>query len=591
MLKMIKHINFHICILLVLGGMLTACEKETSVEKPNVILILTDDQGYGDIHMHGNDSISTPNMDLLGTEGVRLDRFYVSPVCAPTRASLLTGRYHLRTGTHWVTRGGENMHEEEVTLAELFKANGYATGIFGKWHNGSHYPEHPLGQGFDEFTGFCAGHWNNYFDTQLEHNGEMLPTDGYITDVLTDHALAFMDAHADEPFFCYLPYNAPHSPFQVPDKYFNKYKEMGLTDKNASVYGMVENIDDNISRILSRLEEAGKAEETLIIFITDNGPNGNRFNGGMLGRKGSVHEGGVRVPSFWYWPGKLAGGRVVEEITSHIDVFPTLVSLLGLDAVETLPQDGIDISSLLTGKKEEIAERSIFSHQFSRGGVQNYPGSFRTGQYRFVAYSEAKPELYDMEVDPGQSRNLADSLPELAGSFHEEYQAWIKEMRKDGFTIRPTQVGHEKASRVVLPAHEAELKGSITYQANQNGWANDWLVNWTSPKDTVSWDIEVVKEGTYTFSISHCLKEEDIGTEVVLTIGAKQLENVLKEAFYPEPYPSPDKVDREQEAYEKDWVSLNLGELTLEKGIYKLQLSAKNIRSEACELKDLTINR
>ena len=419
----------------------------------------------------------------------------------------------------------------------------------------------------------------------------MLPTEGYITDVLTDHALAFMDAHTDEPFFCYLPYNAPHSPFQVPDKYFNKYKEMGLTDKNATVYGMVENIDDNIARILSRLEETGKAEETLIIFITDNGPNGNRFNGGMLGRKGSVHEGGVRVPSFWYWPGTLNGGRVVEEITSHIDVFPTLESLLGLNAVETLPQDGVDISSLLTGEKEELTERSIFSHQFSRGGVQDYPGSFRTDHYRFVAYSEDKPELYDMRLDPGQSKNLADSLPELASNFHEEYKAWISEMRKDGFTIRPTQTGHAKSGKVILPAHEASLQGSITYQANKNGWANDWLVNWASEADTISWEIEVVEEGTYTFSISHCVKEENLGAEVILNIGAQQLVSGIKDAFYPEPYPSPDKVIRMQEAYEKDWASLELGELMLEKGVYTLKLSAMNIRSEACELKDLTISR
>ena len=588
---MIKYRNLYICALLLVGGAFMSCEKESSIEKPNVILILTDDQGYGDVHIHGNDSISTPNMDLLGTAGVRLDRFYVSPVCAPTRASLLTGRYHLRTGTHWVTRGGENMHEEEVTLAELFKANGYATGIFGKWHNGSHYPEHPLGQGFDEFTGFCAGHWNNYFDTQLEQNGEMVSTEGYITDVLTDHALAFMENHEDEPFFCYLPYNAPHSPFQVPDKYFNKYKEMGLTDKNATVYGMVENIDDNIERILSRVEEMGKTEETLVIFITDNGPNGNRYNGGMLGRKGSVHEGGVRVPSFWYWPGQLAGGRVVEEITSHIDVFPTLVSLLGLKDMETLPQDGRDISSLLTGEKEELAERNIFSHQFSRGGVQDYPGSFRTAQYRFVAYSEDKPELYDMMLDPGQSKNLADSLPELASSLHEEYKAWIREMRMDGFAIRPTQIGHDQARRVLLPAHEASLTGNISYMANQNGWANDWLVNWTSEGDIVSWEVEVVEEGTYDFSLSYCVKEENVGAKIILDIGSQKLESVISKPFYPEPYPSPDKVVRKQEAYEKDWESLNLGEMMLEKGVYKIQLSARNIQGEACELKSLTITR
>ncbi|MFB0554225.1 MAG: sulfatase-like hydrolase/transferase, partial [Phycisphaerae bacterium] len=172
---------------------------------PNVILIITDDQGWGDIHSHGNDKIDTPVMNKLAADGARFDRFFVSPVCAPTRASLLTGRYHLRTGTHGVTRGYENMRSEEVTIAEAIKQAGYATGCFGKWHNGAHYPYNPNGQGFDEFLGFCSGHWNNYFDTTLEHNGRLVKTKGYITDVLTDAAVRFIEKNKDRPFFCYIP--------------------------------------------------------------------------------------------------------------------------------------------------------------------------------------------------------------------------------------------------------------------------------------------------------------------------------------------------------------------------------------------------
>ena len=201
---------------------------------PNIVLVLTDDQGFGDIRSHGNDLINTPVHDRLALEGAQFDRFYVSPVCAPTRASLLTGRYHLRTGVHGVTRGHEIMRDEEVTIAELLKQNGYATGAFGKWHNGSQYPHHPNGQGFDEFLGFCAGHWNNYFDTTLDHNGQMVPSKGFMIDVVTDAAIEFIEKNKTKPFFCYLPYNTPHTPWQVPDKYFQKYMAMGIEDPKVA---------------------------------------------------------------------------------------------------------------------------------------------------------------------------------------------------------------------------------------------------------------------------------------------------------------------------------------------------------------------
>ncbi|HEX6984931.1 MAG TPA: sulfatase-like hydrolase/transferase, partial [Planctomycetaceae bacterium] len=205
-------------------------------DRPNVLLILTDDQGWGDIGSHGNEAVDTPNLDRLAGQGARFERFFVDPLCAPTRAALLTGRYSLRSGVHGVTRGHETMRTEEVTLAELFRDAGYATGCFGKWHNGRHYPNHPNGQGFDEFFGFCGGHWNNYFDTTLERNAEPVRTTGFITDVLTDEAIGFVRRNKDRPFFCYVPYNAPHWPPQVPDRYFEKYKARGLDDETATAY-------------------------------------------------------------------------------------------------------------------------------------------------------------------------------------------------------------------------------------------------------------------------------------------------------------------------------------------------------------------
>ncbi|OHB85228.1 MAG: hypothetical protein A2V98_26020 [Planctomycetes bacterium RBG_16_64_12] len=217
-----------------------ACAASISAaeaERPNVVLIMTDDQGWGDVRSHGNERIDTPAHDRLASEGARFDRFYVSPVCAPTRASLLSGRYHLRSGVHGVTRAYETMRSEEVTIAEILRSAGYATGCFGKWHNGFHFPYHPNGQGFEEFVGFCGGHWTIYFDTRLEHNGRPIATTGYIAYVLTDVAISFIRTNRDRPFFCYLPYNTPHSPFQVPIATSTNTRPEGWTTRSPACAG------------------------------------------------------------------------------------------------------------------------------------------------------------------------------------------------------------------------------------------------------------------------------------------------------------------------------------------------------------------
>ena len=388
------------------------------VRRPNVLLIITDDQGWGDIYSHGNDKLDTPVLDKLAADGARFDRFFVSPLCAPTRASLLTGRYHLRTGTHGVTRGQETMRSEEVTLAEIFRQAGYTTGCFGKWHNGAHYPYHPNGQGFDEFFGFCGGHWNNYFNTTLEHNGEPVKTSGYVTDVLTDAAMTFVEKNKDRPFFCYLPYNAPHSPWQVPDKYFGKYKARGFDDMTACAYGMCENLDDNIGRLLSKLDDLGLAGDTIVLFLTDNGPNSDRYNGGMKGRKGSAHEGGIRVPLFIRWPGHINPGTAVRQIAAHIDLLPTLVELCRLPMPRTLPLDGINLAPLLKGETANWPDRMIFTHKGPSGSV-------RTERWRAVGTGKIW-ELYDMIADPGQKRNVAKQYMQLVKELRAAYEASLR---------------------------------------------------------------------------------------------------------------------------------------------------------------------
>ncbi len=561
--------------------------------RPNVILIMTDDQGWGDVRSHGNEQIDTPVLDRLAADGARFERFFVSPVCAPTRASLLTGRYHLRTGTHGVTRGYENMRSEEVTIAEALKQAGYATGCFGKWHNGAHLPYHPNGQGFDEFLGFCAGHWNNYFDTTLERNGETIKTEGYIADVLTDAALDFIEKHRKQPFFCYVPYNTPHSPFQVPDKYFDRYKARGLDDKLACIYAMCENLDDNIGRILGRLDELRLSDNTIVLFLTDNGPNSDRYNGGMKGRKGSVHEGGVRVPLFIRWPGHIERGTNVTQIAAHIDLFPTIVELCGVPMPKTLPQDGVSLVPLLKGQTANWPDRMLFTFRSPRGQTLTVPGSVRTQRWRAVK-ARKRWELYDMVRDPGQERDVSKKHPDILAKLRTAYEAAVRDVTKAGFEPLPIHIGYPQRPVVTLPGHEAYLqppsKKGISYKG-RSGWANDWVTNWTDTDAYPYWEVEVVRAGRFEVTLMYVCSTENVGVKVRIEIGGESLEGVVHVAHDADPIASPDRVPR-GEVYEKTWASLGLGGIRLNKGRTRLVVRAVEIPgSRAFDLKAVQLRR
>jgi len=348
-----------------------ACMAASAADHPNIVMILTDDQGWGDLSLHGNTNLNTPHIDSIAEDGAQFERFYVQPVCAPTRAEMLTGRYHPRTGVSGVSRGQERMNPEELTLAEVLKQAGYATGVFGKWHNGTQHPYHPNSQGFDEFYGFASGHWGHYFDPLLEHNGEAVRGEGYVTDDFTAKALEFIDRNHEQPFFCYLAYCTPHSPFQVPDEYWERFAEadpeMKHRDpdreeigKTRAALAMVENIDWNVGRVLDRLADAGLEEDTIVVFFTDNGPNSWRWNGGMRGRKGSTDEGGVRVPCFVKYPGTIDAGETVKGHAAAIDLLPTLTALAGVPFEPGSPIDGVSLAENLTSG-DRIAERMIYS--------------------------------------------------------------------------------------------------------------------------------------------------------------------------------------------------------------------------------------
>jgi len=570
--------------------LLVASPEPLFARRPNVVLIMTDDQGWGDVRSHDNAAIDTPALDRLAAEGARFERFYVSPVCAPTRASLLTGRYSLRTGTHGVTRGRENMRAEETTIAEALGAAGYATGCFGKWHNGRHYPYHPNGQGFDEFLGFCAGHWNNYFDTTLERNGVESRVKGFITDVLADAAIEFIDEHRAAPFFCYVPFNAPHSPWQVPDRYHDKYAKRGLDAKAACAYAMCENIDDNIGRILAKLDALELTRDTIVLFLTDNGPNSNRFNGGMKGRKGSVHEGGVRVPLFVRWPGRIAPGTRVEPIAMHIDLLPTLLELCGVPELDdkARPLDGRSLVPLLRLDGKPLGawpERTLFTHRSRGNGPSPSIGAARTDRWRAVRYGEKRGwELYDMIADPGQKRNVAKAHPDVVAGLAKAFDANFADVTRDGHEPLVVPIGHPERGHVTLPGHEARFEAAggkaggpgIGY-VGRNGWANDWITNWTSTAAHAWWKLEVVRGGTYDIELSYACSEENVGAKIRVEVegasGTRGVDATVSISHDPEPIPSPDRIPR-GEVYEKEWAPLRVGRLRLEKGPATLRLRA-----------------
>lgn len=549
-----------------------SCQEKPIRRKPNVILILTDDQGYGDLGVHGNPTIKTPVLDQFALESAQFDRFYVSPLCAPTRASLLTGRYHLSTGTISVSNGLETMDAEEYTLGELFQDNGYRTGLFGKWHNGQHYPHHPLAQGFDEFTGFLAGHWSNYFDTELEKNGKSQTFPGYLPDVLTDETLAFIEENQDQPFFAYLAFNTPHSPHQVPDEYFNPYKAAGFDDELAAVYGMISNLDHNIGRILEKLETLGLEENTLVIFLTDNGPNGNRFNAQMKGIKGSVHEGGVRVPSFWRWPSKI-DPRLISTPAAHIDVLPTLAELLSLKSNGRRGIDGISLATVLNGETQQVS-RPIFSHvAFPQSELGPFPGAIRKDSM-LLALLPSGVELYDLKNDPDQTENLALQSPGIAEKLSEEYQAWWQKVAPQNLEDRPIPVS-KQSPEIFLAAYEARFNGEIRFFEG-HGWAQDWLTNWKNDSDSIYWKLNVLDSGEFEVWVEYAANEYQIGAKFRLANGSNLLSWTLSEPFISKTIPSSDRVQR-KEAPEQTWKLMPLGNITLNAGPQTLRITAQDI--------------
>lgn len=554
-------------------------EAAPSKPRPNVLIILSDDQGWGDLSSNGNSNLSTPRIDALGKAGATFDRFYVCPVCSPTRAEFLTGRYHLRSGVVSTSTGGERMALGEATIAETFRAGGYATGLFGKWHNGMQWPYHPMARGFQEFYGFCSGHWGDYFDAQfLDHNGQLLPHGtGYLIDDLTDRAMAFIETNKGRPFFCYVPYCSPHSPMQVPDRFYAKFANADLAMRHTepkaedlphtrAALAMCENIDWNVGRLLDCLDRLRLADNTIVLYFSDNGPNGWRWNGGMKGRKGSVDEGGVRSPLRVRWPGRVAAGTTIPQIAAAIDLLPTLADCAGIPVAAPRSLDGISLKPLLAGGAKDWPDRMIFSHWSGKCSV-------RTQRWRL----DATGALYDMQADPSQKTDVASQHPEIVERLSKALAQWKKDMgEKKAFADRPFTVGYPEMPLTQLPARDGRPHGNVKRSAGAPN--SSYFTNWTSPEDRITWDVDVHTAGRYEAVVYYTCPPADVGSTVELSLGDGRVQATVAEPHDPPARGAEhDRSPRGSESYIKDFKPLPLGTIDLKAGRGELTLRALKV--------------
>lgn len=500
---------------------------------PNVIVIMTDDQGIGDFGFMGNPYVKTANLDKLASESLNLTNFYVSPVCAPTRASLMTGRYSERTGVYDTFNGGAIMSSDEITLAEVLKENGYRTGIFGKWHLGDNYPYRPMDQGFDEAVVHRGGGMgqpgdvanffardSSYFDPVLFHNGDMKQFEGYCSDVFTNEAMDFIQRNSEDskqPFFAYLSFNAPHTPLQLPTEYYDMYKDVefdidafaikdpaveSMTEKDIEsarrVYGMVTNIDDNIGKIMQLLEEKNLDDNTIIVFLTDNGPQQVRYKLGLRKQKSSVFGGGVRVPCLIRYPQKYPVKQELDLQLAHIDLLPSILELCQLEQ----PEHAIDGRNFINHKGNEFSERTLF-FEWGRGFLIKYQNfAALRGDYKLVGNIEADSEpnnfeLYNVKSDPNELINIVEKEPAIASELKNSMDAWYDEiiLEQNNNRVFPAVIGSDFENPVIL--NRNDVKGTPV------AWGQDNVLGY--------WDVKIQVTANYDVALHFIDSVEEIG--------------------------------------------------------------------------------
>ncbi len=479
-------------------------------ERPNVVLVITDDQGYGDLACHGNPIIKTPNLDALHADCVRLTDFHVSPCCTPTRAALMTGQHECRVGAWGTTWGRSLPRRDAPMMADAFIASGYRTGCFGKWHLGDNYPYRPQDRGFQEVlvhggggVGQTPDYWGNrYFDDTYFRAGEPEKHKGYCTDVWFDEAMEFIAESREEPFFCYITTNAPHGPYLVDARYSKPYREQGVAASQAAFWGMITNIDENVARLRKHLRELDLEENTILIFMTDNGTSAGAqgpkgFNAGMRGQKGSLFDGGHRVPCFIRWPaGQMTGGRDVDRLAAHLDLLPTLIDLCGLKRPKGFRPDGRSLAPLLLGKPADWSDRTLFvQYRQSTDPPVKGQAAVMTERWRLVSGKA----LFDINADPGQVKDVAAEHPQVVERLTGEYDRWWEGVSKR----------FDERCHVVLGSdHEnpARLTGFDWHTSTP--W-NQGHVRAGAPNNGF-WAVEIAEEGEYEIALRRWPEEIDV---------------------------------------------------------------------------------
>ncbi len=551
-----------------------------AAQPPSVIVIIADDQGWGDLSCHGNSNLATPTLDTLRSEGASFNRFYVQPVCSPTRAELLTSCYAPRVGVTGVTAGGERLDPDVPTIADAFRAAGYATAAFGKWHNGTQAPYHPLCRGFDHYYGFTSGHWANYFAPMLDRNGQITQGKGYLTNDLTDEAIAFVREERDQSFFALVAYNIPHSPMQVPDRWWSRHAEQELAKRGTladrenqshtrAALAMCENIDWNVGRILAALDEGGMAENTIVVYMTDNGPNGHRYNAGLRGIKGSTDDGGVRSPLFMRWPAKIPAETVVDQLAGAIDLAPTLAELTGTQLLPGKPIDGVSFAAHVLGETQATSDRKLFSYWHGRTAIR---------QNSLVLDEQGR--LYDLSSDPNQTNDLTTARPKQAERLRQEAKTWNRTVVEANAKPKPPfTVGHPALPSTQLPARDATTRGEI--QRSNRHFNSTYFTHWTTMEDTIVWDVEVVDASRFRATVYYTCPKSSVGSLVELRLGKQTCRGRITLGYDPPLIAAKqDRVAR-MEGDMKAFRPLELGEIALDAGRGELTLQAVEIPGEA----------
>ena len=517
-------------------------------ERPNVVVIMMDDLGYGDLACHGNPYVQTPALDALHAESVRLTRYSSGPMCTPARASLMTGRYHLRTRAIDTFCGRSMIDPGEVTLGAVLRDAGYRTGAFGKWHLGDAYPMRACDLGFDETLMHNAGgigqpgdhrenHWREgeaYFDPVLFRDGVPEHTSGYCTDVFADETIAFIGANHAAPFFAFFATNAPHTPLEVPEQWIEQYRGGDLGETHARLYGMVSNIDWNVGRILATLDALGLRDNTMVLYTSDHGPCPSsrdfslpadrqmRFNAGLRGEKGSLYDGAVKVPSFWRWPAAFAGGRDEDRVASPIDVLPTVAAAAGAALPTAVTLDGVDLMPLLVGSERFWPDRRIYM-QWHRG---NAPERYRnyaviTQQFKLHRPTpDAGDELYDLVADPFETTDVAREQHEVVAELRAAYDAWFDDMertRPDPYAAPRIVIGGDAPDPVVLTRQDWRIDDGVADMGELAGWLGT---------TRGAWEVEVREDTPARVEVrldSFAWSRPDIHTTVHLRVGEREM--------------------------------------------------------------------